>query len=96
MTEPEYLSIKIEHSKPLELKRFAASMLCVENQYKQYLATKCISDDEYDLYLYQVSQGSIEIKFIKGQLTQLFEHYVLEQFVKHFGEKIKSIIDQKS
>ena len=94
-TEPEYLSITINHSKPLELKRFTASMLCIENQYKQYLSKRGVSDEDYDLYLYELREGSIIIKFIKGPLKQLFEHYVLEQFVKHFGEKIKLIIDQK-
>ena len=92
---PEYLSIKTDHSKPLELKRFTASMLCIENQYKQYLSNQGISDDDYDLYLYEVKEGSIIIKFIKGPLKLLFEHYVLEKFVADFGEKIKLIVDQK-
>ncbi len=70
-------------------------MLCIENQYKQYLSNQGISDDGYDLFLHEVQQGSVIIKFIKGPLQQLFEHYVLEKFVEIFGEKIKLIVDQK-
>ena len=95
MNDPEFLSIKINHSKPLELKRFTASMLCVENQYKSYLANEGIVDDGYDLFIHEIKQGSIIINFIKGISKKLIEHYVLESFVKIFGEKIESIVEQK-
>ena len=96
MNEPEILSIKIDHRQPLELKRFTASMLCVESQYKRYLAAEGIANDDYDLFIHEVKQGSIVIDFIKGATKKLIEDYVLEKFISIFKEKIEAIVEQKS
>ena len=95
MNKSEILSIRIEHSKPLELKRFTMSMLCVERQYKSYLAQEGIIDDEYNLYIHEIGQGSILIEFIKGGVQRLIEHYVLDSFVTFFKGKIDELIEQK-
>jgi len=52
----EVLSITIDHTKPLELKLFTASMLCIESQYKRYLVDNNISDAPYNLCINIESQ----------------------------------------
>ncbi len=95
MNEAEILSIKIEHSKPLELRRFTDAMLCIERQYRSYLADEDLLADDYTLFIHEVGQGSIIIDFIKGASQKLIEHYVLEAFVQVFGKKIHALIEQK-
>lgn len=90
------MSITIDHREPLELKRFTASMLCVESQYKKYLAEEGIENDDYRLYINEVRQGSIVIEFIKGSAKKLFEHYVLEGFVKFIEKKCNSLKKQET
>ena len=95
MSEAEVLSIKIHHAKPLELKLFTASMLCIESQYKNYLAEEKIHDNQYDLCIQEVKQGSIDIKFIK-RTVRLIEHHVFNFFIdKYLKPKIESIVEQK-
>lgn len=95
MNEAEILSIRIEHTQPLELKRFTMSMLGVERQYKRYLAEKGILDEDHTLFIHEVGQGRIIIDFIKGASQKLIEHYVLDGFVRLFKKKIDDLIEQK-
>lgn len=92
----EVLSIKIEHSKPLELKLFTASMLCIESQYKRYLSQQGIRDDEYRLCVNEVKKGSIIIDFVKKKAVELFAHELMSGFLeKYLKPKIEAIIEQK-
>lgn len=95
MNEQEILSITIDHREPLELKRFTASMLCVESQYKKHLATEGIVSNDYHLYVHEVKQGSIVIDFIKGKAKKLFEDYILEKFLSQLKNKIESVKQQE-
>ena len=100
LSEQEILSIEIEHSKPLELKQFTASMLAIESQYCGYLMREGLTSErltryDYSLLLQEVRPGSIVVKFIKGLQKRLFEHVVLPGFVKYFGDTVRDLIDQK-
>ena len=92
----EILSIKIDHAKPLELKLFTASMLCIESQYKSYLSENNIKDEQYNLCINEVRQGSIIIDFIKKKGLELIENHVIADFIeKYLKPKIEKIVEQK-
>ena len=97
MSAPEeVLSIKIDHAKPLELKLFTASMLCIESQYKKYLSGEGINDGQYNLCIQEVKQGSIIIDFIKKKGLELFDNDIIAPFIeKFFKPKIENIVEQK-
>jgi len=107
MEKEEVFSIKIDHREPLELRKFTAAMLCVDSQYKKYLASEGWAGEISKLYIYEVKEGSIEIKFLKGAVHKqatLIKDYVFGNFVncltKIFEsvkkqEKIESIKDLK-
>ena len=96
MNKEEVLSIKIDHAKPLELKLFTASMLCIESQYKDYLSANKINDDQYSLCIQEVKRGSIIIDFIKKQGVELFENNIIAPFIEKFLKpKIEKIVQQK-
>lgn len=92
----EVLSIKINHTKPLELKLFTASILCIESQYKSYLSKNKINDEQYNLCITEVKQGSIIINFIKKKGLELVENYAIAHFIeKYLKPKIENIVEQK-
>ena len=92
----EVLSIKIDHTKPLELKLFTASMLCIESQYKSYLSENKINDEQYNLCINEVKQGSIIIDFVKKKGLELIESRVIAPFIEEYLKpKIENIVEQK-
>ncbi len=95
MEDKEVLSIRIDYSEPLELKKFTASMLAVESQYKMFLASENYPSDDYQLFVHKVAEGSIVIDFLKEKAKKLFEEHVLGKFLETLERKITAIKKQE-
>ena len=96
MEDKEILSIKIDYSAPLELKKFTASMLAVESQYKRFLVyEEGLSGDDHQFFVHKVREGSIVIDFIKDNAQKLFEDQVLKRFLPNLKSKIDAVKNQE-
>lgn len=96
MSENEFLLIKIENTKPIELADFTNAFVAINAQYKRYVNQNYKqTDEEIKLYVEELKEGSKIVKILRYASHKLFLEPIIEKFNKHLQEQFNAFLEQK-
>lgn len=95
LDENEYLLIKIENTKPIELYDFSNSFLALHNQYKRFTQKNYKNIDEnVKLYVNELKEGSKIVNIVRF-LTTLIPQEIVTDFNKYLKTQFDAFLEQK-
>jgi len=95
LDENEYLLIKIENTKPIELYDFSNSFLALHNQYKRFTQKNYKNIDEnVKLYVNELKEGSKIVKVVRF-LTTLIPQEIIKDFNEYLKMQFSHFLEQK-
>jgi hypothetical protein len=97
LDENEYLLIKIENTKPIELYDFSNSFLALHNQYKRFTQKKYKNIDEnVKLYVNELKEGSKIVKVVRFfKMDKLFQELIIKKFNEYLKMQFDAFLEQK-
>jgi hypothetical protein len=97
INENEFLIIKIENTKPIDLYDFSNALFALHAQYKRFIAINYKkTDEDVKLYVNELKEGSKIVKLVRFlKLDKLFQEIIIKKFNEHLKNQFDLFLEQK-
>ena len=95
MGNEEFLLVKIENTKPIDLIEFTNSFIAIYNQYKRFIKLNYKTDEDIRLQIEELGEGSKWVKIIRYPIDKLIVDPLLQKFNEHLEQKFDAFLEQK-